>query len=820
MYFNAFSEQNGNHKAQRNPVGGTVAPTRQPLSAQRGQAGCAVATRCLSAPARYRRRALELAVSSVLGSGLAFAGGASAQNDERATGVRPLVMETVEVTGFRGERMNGSRYTRDLLNTPRIISVLPSDLLEEQNVTSLRDAMRNVPGISLQAGEGNPPGGDQLKIRGFNARDDIKVDGIRDMGNYFRDPFYVEQLEVVKGPNSTITGRGSPGGTINFVTKKPSLEPSNRVELSAGTDDYQRVTADINQPIDDNSAFRLNLLGHAADIPGRDVVNDKRWGMFGAYTWGFTGDTLLSVDWLHTEQDNIEDKGLPFDREGFTGPKALCDQADNGRVGRVGNQRCGDGFATGEIPDQVGFSDFFGHVDDYQDIEVDIFTAGIQHVFSDRVSLRSSLRYTRVENDSITSSPRIKVPEEFWGSGDFSVALVQGDLKPRDQVDEGYFNQTDLIFHFETGGLIHDVVTGFDVGRFSYENRRRPDVKGPRTSLLDPEQRTRPAAPYATAEDPDESTVHSFETEELSFFLLDTIAFSSRIDLNLGVRWDRVEAEAEELGRPDARALDRTDEEWTYSVGLVYSTSDNSSLYLASSNAFEVSGNFDRNQVQLAGGPGNRVSSRDLFDVSPEETQAYELGFKWQGLSGLDINAALFRTDKTKARLPGLGADDPSVLDTEQRVDGFELLVAGQVTPQWRLFGGYTFMDSEVRESVAFPQLEGQDLGGTPEHSVNVFTTYDVTDRFSFGGGLQWVDEQISAPQPVFDPAPRRSNVSIDSYTVVDLYSTYTLSERAQIRVNAFNIFDEEYISQMAEGGAQGIPGTGRQVIATLRYDF
>ena len=398
MYFNAFSEQHSSHTPQHsplgeqhNPAGETAAAPRQACSAQRIRQDCIETARSAAPPARFRRRALELAVSSVLGSGLAFAGGAVAQNEEQATAVGPLVMETVEVTGFRGERMNSSRYTRDLLNTPRLISVLPSDLLEEQNVTSLRDAMRNVPGISLQAGEGNPPGGDQLKIRGFNARDDIKVDGIRDMGNYFRDPFYVEQLEVVKGPNSTITGRGSPGGTINFVTKKPSLEPSSRVELSAGTDDYQRVTADINQPIDDNSAFRLNLLGHAADIPGRDVVNDKRWGMFGAYTWGFTGDTLLSVDWLHTEQDNIEDKGLPFDREGFTGPKALCDQPDNDRVGRVGNQRCGDGFATGEIPDEVEFSDFFGHVDDTQDIEVDIFTAGVQHAFSSSVQFPESV---------------------------------------------------------------------------------------------------------------------------------------------------------------------------------------------------------------------------------------------------------------------------------------------------------------------------------------------------------------------------------------------------------------------------------------------
>ncbi|MDZ7825733.1 MAG: TonB-dependent receptor [Gammaproteobacteria bacterium] len=767
----------------------------------------------------FRLRALGLAISGILGSSLVLSDGAlaesSAVDEARAQGI-----ETIEVVEFRGREMNSARYPRDLIDTPRIVSVLPSDLLQEQNVLSLRDAMRNVPGISLQAGEGNPPGGDQLKIRGFNARGDIKVDGIRDMGNYFRDPFYVEQLEIVKGPNSVVSGRGSPGGTINFVTRKPSPQAFGRVEVSGGTDDLRRATVDVNRPIDDNSAFRVNLMGHASDIPGRDVVNDERWGFFGAYTWGFSGPTTVNLDWLSTRQDNIEDKGLPFDREGFTGDRALCDQPDNDRVGRVGNQRCGDGFATGELPPGIDFDDFFGHVDDYQDIGVDIATASVGHEFSDSARIRSEFRYTKVTNDSITSSPRIKVPEEFWGSGDFSKALVQGDLKPRDQEDEGYFNQTDLVLQFRTGGLVHDLVTGFDIGRFTYENRRRPDVKGQRTSLLDPERRTRPAAPYATAADPDESTVHKLETEEAGAFVIDTIRILPQLDLTLGARWDRVEAEASEAGRPDARSLDRTDEEWSWNVGLVYKPTENSSLYLSSSTAFEVSGNFDRNQVQLAGGPGNRVSSQALFDVPPEETEAFELGFKWEGLAGLAVNAALFRTDKTKARVPGIGAGDPSVLDTEQRVDGAELLVAGQVTPRWRLFGGYTFLDSEVRQSTAFPALEGQDLGGTPEHSFNVFTTYDVTDRFSFGGGLQYVDDQISTPQLVFDPPPRRSNVSIDSYTVVDLYSTYRFTDRAQVRINLFNLLDEEYISQMAQGGAQGIPGKSRHLIATFRYDF
>ena len=799
-------------------------------------------TREPSARSNLQRRALVIAMAGILSTpgALAVEAAAEAENEnqtgkaqtsttlnqqpaasaeEQEDQEKPAEMDPMNVD-FRGKRLNSPKYQRDLLDTPRIVNVLPQDLLEEQNVTSLRDALRNVSGISLQAGEGNPPGGDQLKIRGFNAREDLNVDGVRDLGNYFRDPFYVEQIEVVKGPNSTFSGRGSAGGTINFVTKQPTMTAFNRIEASAGTDDYVRATADINQPLDNNSAFRLNLMGHSADVPGRDVVNDKRWGLYGAYTWGFARDTQITVNWLHTEQDNIEDKGLPFDREGVPAENvAGCFDPDDNRIGRTGSQRCGDGFFTGDLPPGIGFSDFFGHVDDFQRIDVDILGATVTHSFNENVFLRNNFRYSLVKNDSITSSPRIKVPDEtLWGSGDFSSALVQGDLKPRDQTDEGFFNQLDLVFSFATGPLYHDLVVGAEFSDVTFENNRRPDVKGPRTSLLNPERRVRPAAPF-------DGTVHIFEAETYAVYLLDTIEFSPQWQLNLGLRRDHVESRARDEGW-EAKGeqpidISRTDREFSYSAGLVFKPMDNASLYAAYGTSFQIAGIFDRNQIQLAGGGGSRITSPELFNVDPEETEAFELGFKWRVLSGLEVNAALFRTDRDKARLPGLGQDDPSVLDTKQRVDGIDLLAAGRITPEWQIFGGYTYMDSKVRSSAAFPFLEGQDLGGTPTHSLNLFSTYQVTPTLSLGAGIQYIDDQISAPLPTpLEDQPRRRNVSIDSYFVADFYATYQLTPQAQLRLNVFNITDKKFISQLAEGGAQGIPGKGRHAIATFRYSF
>ncbi|MCA1778840.1 MAG: TonB-dependent receptor [Xanthomonadaceae bacterium] len=777
---------------------------------------------------RFHQRALVLAIAGALASNGLFADDSddkTGQQDEDATAESarlediPAELEPMTVD-FRGERLASPKYQRPLLDTPRIISVLPQDLLEEQNVTSLRDAMRNIPGISLQAGEGNPPGGDQLKIRGFNAREDLNVDGVRDLGNYFRDPFYVEQIEVVKGPNSAFSGRGSAGGTINFVTKQPTMDSFKRIETSVGTDSYTRATVDINEPLDANSAFRVNLMGHSADVPGRDVVEDERWGLYGAYSWGFQHDTQVSVNWLHTEQNNIEDKGLPFDREGVPAENvAGCFDPDDNRIGRTGSQRCGDGFFTGELPPGIGFSDFFGHVDDFQRIDVDILGATLTHTFNSGVSLRNSFRYSLVKNDSITSSPRIKVPDpDAFGSGDFSQAVVQGDLKPRDQEDEGFFNQTDLLFSVPTGPIFHDLVLGAEFSDITFENRRRPDVNGPRTDLFDPERRARPAAPF-------DGTSTKFESETFAVYLLDTIQFSPKWELNLGVRWDSVDARASDKGwealGEEPIDLSRTDEEFSYSAGLVFKPVPNASIYAALGSSFQISGVFDRNQIQLAGGGGSRITTPELFNVDPEETEAYEIGAKWRVLSGLDLNAAVFRTEKTKARLPGLGSDDPSVLDTEQRVDGFELLAAGRITPEWQIFGGYAYLDTEVVSSTAFPNLEGQGLGGSPEHSLNLFSTYQFTPRLNLGFGLQWIDEQTSAPLPTpLEDQPRRRNVTIDSYFVADFYGTYKLTDRAELRLNVFNLTDKKFISQLAEGGAQGIPGKRIHAIGTFRYTF
>jgi catecholate siderophore receptor len=721
----------------------------------------------------------ELFPSSVIGLAvlLTFSNAVQAQTDPAAT----RSLKEIQVIDFRGEQLDSLKYTRDLQNTPRIISVLPSDLLEEQNVTSIKDALRNIPGISLQAGEGNPPGGDQLKIRGFNARDDLNVNGMRDLGNYFRDPFFIDQLEVVKGPNSAFSGRGSAGGTVNLVTKKPSLTPFNRAEVSLGTDSFFRATADLNRPIDDNSAVRINLMTHQSDKPGRDVADESRYGLYAAYTWGFKEKTQITADFLHTRQDDLPDAGLPLDRTNVLG---------NG----------------GMLPPGLNFDNFYGYLDDYKKITVNQLGLTVQHAFSSGLVLRNQTRLSQVSNDSITSSPRI-----------LSATTARGDTKPRDQDDQGFNNQTDLLFSFNTGGVEHDMVTGVELAKYSYENRRRRDTKGPATSLYNPAQRMQGSATPVY-----DGSVYRFETQEVGVYLLDTMALGDKWELSLGGRWDQVEAKATRRGFAGANASantthEREDSELSFSTGLVYKLRPDTSLYAAYGSAFNISGTFDRNQVQLAGGGATEAIVGAGFSTPPEKVRAIEFGAKWDLGSNLDLNMAVFRTETSEGRFPAAVAGDVTIPNVEYHINGFEVLAAGNVTKRWKLYSGYTYLQSKVTSSPTNAFAVGQALGGTPKHSFNVFTTYDVNSQWTLGGGMQYVADQTSGVQA----APTGNlKVTIPSYAVADIYVTYKFSPETQLRLNMYNAFDKRYIQQLAEGGGQGSPGSGRQLIATVRHDF
>lgn len=738
---------------------------------------------------------LELRGRSLLPLGAALmAGGFSlvAQGAEPATKddvQRGKVLPEVSVEGqapppYKAEVLSSPKRPQAIQDIPQTVQVLTEEMLEIQGTKTLRDALRNVTGISFQAGEGNPPSGDQLKIRGFSARDDILVDGVRDTGVFFRDPFNVETIEVTKGPASAFAGRGSSGGTINQVSKAPSLKQKREIEAGIGTDSLYRITADINQPLESiRGAFRLNLMSHQNDQPGRDEVENKRFGIAPSIAFGLGTPTRFTLSYMYMRQDNRPDSGLP-----------------NSRNASLQNS----GFGGKVAP--VNFSNYYGHSTDYQDLETHQATFRFEHDFNDKVSVRNQLRYGHTSNDSIFSSPR------FSPGGLTTLnanTLVVGNQKPRDQDNELLINQTDLTFKFMTGAIRHHLVTGLELSREDSENKRRLDANGPATNLLDPQLRA--AAPIAY-----NGTRARLDLETTALYVSDIITLTPQWDINAGLRWDRVKTKVRALndGRVPgySQDLSRTDTEVSGNVGLIFRPIPTLSLYAGYGSSFDPSGRAEI--VQLAGGNNNLPVTAADFNLKPERTRSYEVGAKWNALGeSLLIHGALFRTERFNGRTRG-PADIATVLNGVQEVQGIELSATGRVTSRLNLFAGYTFQDSEVKKSNDAVQL-GQELDNTPRHTFNAWATYQLTNELSVGGGVQYVDTRNNI---IASSASTDLVVVVDNYWLFDAVALYQVSKDLKLRLNVYNLMDEKYLFEVA--GGQSIPGAGRAAVLSAIHSF
>jgi catecholate siderophore receptor len=328
--------------------------------------------------------------------------------------------------------VSSPKYTEPLLDVPQTITVIPRSVIEEQGATTLRDVLRNVPGLTITAGEGGAPAGDNLTLRGFSARNDVFVDGVRDLGPQSRDPFNLEQVEVVKGPASTYNGRGSTGGTINMVSKSPASDSSQGFTLSLGSDRTKRVTGDINVPVKalgQHTAFRVNFVAHESGVAGRDIVENKRWGVAPSLAFGLETPSRLTFSYFKMKQDNISDYGIPWVPATNNALKEFRDR-----------------------PAPVPRDTFYGLKNrDFEELNADLATVKFERDFGDSITLRNQLRYGRSTRDSLATPPR-------FASNDSTA--INREVRSWLTEDQIWDNQTDLRARFSTGRLEHSMVAG------------------------------------------------------------------------------------------------------------------------------------------------------------------------------------------------------------------------------------------------------------------------------------------------------------------------------------------------------------------------
>jgi len=675
--------------------------------------------------------------------------------------------EAVEVTG-RATAVSSPKYTEPLRDIPQTITVIPRTVIEAQGAATLRDVLRNVAGITFQAGEGGVPAGDQLTIRGFSARTDMFIDGVRDFGGYSRDAFNLEQVEVTKGPSSSTIGRGSTGGSINQVSKAPHLNASYDGSIGGGNAAYRRSTVDINQPLtalgDAGAAFRVNAMWTDSDVPGRDVVNNERWGIAPSFSIGLNKPTRLNVSYLHLAQDNVPEYGLPWVPVN-TNPELQA-------------------YSNSTPP--VDQSNFYGlRTRDYEDTDTDIATVNFEHDFNSTVSLRNLARYGQTKRDSVITAPR-------FASVNTSTVLNR-QLQSRDMTDDIVANQTTVNARFGTGKIRHAVATGVEFSREGSENHARSGPAAPQADLFAPNPFEDYPGPITRTGAFTDSTATS-----AAAYAFDTIHVGDRWEFSGGVRWERFDVDFTSVAVSGiATDFSRTDDMTSWRAGAVYKPRPNGSVYVGYGTSFNPSAE------------GLSLSAATAA-LEPEKSQSVEVGTKWDVFGErLSLTGAIFRSEKTNARTPGVNpGDPPTVLAGEQRVNGVELGASGRITRQWMAFAAFAFMNSDIAASNTPDEIDNA-LALTPERTFNLWTTYDLPRNVSVGGGVQYMDS-------VFRNAT--NTAVVPSYWLINALASYEVNRHLTLRLNANNLANEEYVDRV--GGGHYIPGPGRQVMITLGVNY
>ena len=477
--------------------------------------------------------------------------------------------EEVEVRDESRVVLSSTKYTEPLLDTPQTINVISKEVMEEQGATTLRDVLKNVPGLTITAGEGGNPAGDNLTLRGFSARNDIFIDGVRDLSPQSRDPFNLEQVEVVKGPGSAFTGRGSTGGSINLLNKTPGLKRSFGGTLDFGTDRTRRATADINVPMGDSLAFRLNLLAHHSGVAGRDVVKFERWGAAPSLTWGLGKPTRATISYYKLKQNNISDYGIPWVP---VTNNALVEFRDR--------------------PAPVPRDTFYGLRDrDFEKLNSDLVTLRFEHDFNDGLSLRNQLRYSNSSRDSIATPPRF---------ANNNSTAINREMRSWQTEDKVWDNQTDFIARFSTGKVEHALVTGMD---FTRENNTRGTRTAGNmlTTLLNPNPDDVFTGPITISPIVGDVTANS-----QALYLFDTAKLGEKWELNGGLRWDRFDADGiTTTGVP----VSRVDRMLSVRAGVVFKPLPRRSYLRFVRN---ITQSFARRFVLQHGEHGNR-SGKNLY---------------------------------------------------------------------------------------------------------------------------------------------------------------------------------------------------------------
>ncbi|GAB3629575.1 TonB-dependent receptor [Pandoraea terrae] len=668
----------------------------------------------------------------------------------------------------------GGKVPTTIRDIPQSVTVIDKAVMQAQGATSFADALRNSPGITLGAAEGGQIG-NNINLRGFSARTDIYLDGFRDRGQYYRDTFYLDSIEVLEGPSSMLFGRGSTGGVINQVSKKPVRGPINEVSGTIGTNDRYRASFDLNHPLSDSAALRVN--GYAQDIhTTRDVMNNQDWGLAPSLRLGIGTPTEVTLSAL-----------IEHNR----------DMPDYGTVGFNGN------------PLPIPKNQFYGLTTDRTVQDVLVLSANVQHRFNENLTLRNQTQYSHYKIDAIETSAHAvgtRNGNTFAalpigptpGLPSFSLDQLWVQLQSHDRqiTDSSLSNQTDVIAKFDTGPVKHTLITGAEVGRDTYRNQAYNRTgAGQVASMLG----WVPAASQAYPSNlPNVTTttanLANGSADTIALYANDTIELTKQWKVVGGLRWDRYKAQLSNSITAPAYS-NQTVNYTSVRGGVIYQPTESQSYY------FSYGTSFNPSLEAL-------TVTNNTQALAPETNRSFEVGSKWDLMSGnLSINTALFQVDKNNARTQ-TGTSGQYSNAGKVRVKGLELSATGHITPNWQVMGGYMYLASEIVQ--ANDGTQGNVLANTPRHSITAWSTYTL-GHWEFGGGMNYMSMRYAA---------NTNLIRVGGYTRWDATVAYH-QPKYDIRLNLLNVFNKSYLDALIPSDSgRAVPGIGRTALLTGTYRF
>ncbi|HJS22371.1 MAG TPA: TonB-dependent siderophore receptor [Steroidobacteraceae bacterium] len=675
-------------------------------------------------------------------------------DDSGAARTLPKVRVEAAAEGYTTQSISTATKTdTPLLEVPQSVSVITQDLIQDQAMQSLTDVIRYAPGVGAAQGEGNR---DNPIFRGNASTADLFVDGIRDDVEYFRDLYNVERVEVLKGPNGMMFGRGAVGGLINRVTRWANREEVREATLQAYSEGGGRTTADFGTAIGDSLGLRVTGLYEDSDSY-RDEVTFERMGVNPTMSFALGENATLRLGYEYYDYDRTADRGIP---------------SFNGR------------------PSDSQPETFFGDPDQSTTgATVNAATAVFEYRFANGASLTNRTRWADYD-------------KEYWNV--YAVTpvtdgLVGIEAYGQENQRENLFNQTDLVLDFRTGGLGHTLLVGMELGTQDSDNRRDnglfdfgggvPPVTVPASNdqrVYVPFDNPRTTFPVDFAHVPTAASANPafnhIETTQASLYVQDQIKFSPHWQAIVGVRYDNLEIEFNNLNPPTATTpaqIVTKDELISPRAGLIYQPTETLSLYASYTMA-----SLPRAGAQMT----SLAPTNEAFD--PEEWENAEVGLKWDVRPDLSATLAIYQLDRTNVIAPDPNNPTQSILVDGQRTRGVELGLTGRITEAWSIAGGYAYQEAEVTETQSATVVDGARVGQVPENTFSLWNRYDFTPNWGVGLGVISSSDQFVAVENVLTPA---SNVELPGYTRVDAALYWTVNPHLRVQANVENLTDEEY---------------------------